>query len=116
MIKAFTIPSKIPMIAAIKNTKKMFKLSPIRRSKTAIVYPDTVAIAVNEISIPPEISTKSIPMAKVPINEALFNKSKKFSSVKKAGLMSDTTATNMTITANTYVSCRNNNFFISFLI
>ena len=44
-------------------------LPPYLMITTAITYSATVATAVKEMSIPPEISTKVTPTAKIPIKE-----------------------------------------------
>jgi len=60
-------PRAIPTPAASRKAKKM--LPPYFIITTAMTYSATVATAVKEISIPPEISTKVTPTAKIPIKE-----------------------------------------------
>lgn len=74
---------------------------PYLRQRVMLVYSEMVAIAAKDISIPPEISTRRTPIAKIPVKEVLFNRSNIFSKVKKLGLMIVIKVLNNTIMINT---------------
>ena len=60
-------PSAIPIPDAISNAEIIFP--PNLRQTTAMTYSAIVAVAANEISIPPDIRTNKIPIASTPIKE-----------------------------------------------
>ena len=61
---------------------------PVKPSRIfTVTNMETVAIAVKEMSIPPESITTKTPMAIVPMMELLFSTSKMFSSDRKEELM-----------------------------
>lgn len=64
---ALIAPRAIPMPQEIR--KQVAMLPPCRIMITVIAYSPTVAIAEKEMSMPPEMSTMSTPMAKIPRNE-----------------------------------------------
>jgi hypothetical protein len=77
-----------------------------------MVYIATVAVAVNEISIPPEIRTNNTPIANIPTKEYDFSKSRRFSSVRKFLFTEVMMIPNITIAKKTMVSYLANSFFI----
>ena len=60
-------PRTMPITLAIR--KAVSILPPYSMMTTAMTYMATVATAVKEMSMPPEISTSSTPMASIPMKE-----------------------------------------------
>lgn len=81
--KPLIIPKKVPTRTATKSAVKI--LPPIFIMTSAMTYSLTVAMAANEISIPPEIRTKRVPTAMIPTKELLLSRSNIFSAVRKLG-------------------------------
>ena len=64
---AFTTPSSVPTPSA--TTNNVAQPPPNRIAASSATYCATDAIAVNEMSIPPDTSTTSNPAAVIPMNE-----------------------------------------------
>jgi len=85
MSKPLILPSIKATIIAMAKAESIEP--PYLRQRVMLVYSDMVATAAKDMSIPPEISTSRTPIARIPENAVLFNKSNRFSKVKKFGLM-----------------------------
>jgi len=80
-----TQPNMIPNTLAIANAKKRLPLN-LSNIRT-VTYIETVAIAGNDMSIPPDSMTINAPIAMTPIIELLFKISNMFSAVRNDLLM-----------------------------
>ena len=96
-------PLMLPKIKAttIAMTKAVSMEPPNLRQRVMLVYSEMVATAAKDMSIPPLISTRRTPMAKIPEKAVLLRRSNKFSRVKKLGFMLVMTALNTIIMINT---------------
>lgn len=95
-------PKMLPITTAIRIA--VIILPPRLIIITAMIYSATVAVAGNDISMPPLIRTKSTPMAIIPKNELLFSRSNMFSAVRKFGFRDVIKAERIIIMITRYVS------------
>src|SRR6185312_3184826 len=112
MKMALTRPRPVPI--RIDSAKAPYQGTSMPRFFRASVveYMAKAAIAVKLTSMPPETSTTSTPMAKMPVTMELRSRSKSVGSEKNAGSTTVVRMQNATTTKNTRVSLRVQSIFI----
>ena len=93
-------PSRRPMIMPHSSRTAMgaeFQYRPKRRETVCMA---NTAMAIKDRSMPPEIITTRLPMARMPVSVILFKTSKRFLTVKKEGLTRPKTIHIRAMTAN----------------
>ncbi len=73
---------------------------PIFKQMSTVTYSAMVAVAAKEMSIPPDMRTKSTPIAMMPVKALLLRMSNAFSRVRKFGLIAVMTMLNTTMMPN----------------
>ena len=106
MNTALMRPSPVPISTDSANTAYHGTSMPYFTSVSVVVYMANAAIAVKLTSMPPEISTISTPMAKMPMTIELRSRSNSVGSDRKLRSASAATTQNATTTRKTRVSLR----------